>query len=515
MYQLPRMTRMGRYLWVVGLVLALAVVPAQADDTRPLFLETDASVERLDAGHDALLDFRLPAATRAFRALAERPDGDIAAYHYLSLTALLKGLMADEPAHFDTFIARSDTLRQLLDDQPRSRWKRHLEAEQHLKRAIARGKQERYIRAAWSARSAFRAFESLVADEPDFAEPYLGMGLLHVAVASLPSTYQSVLRVLGFSGQIDEGMEELATAVEESRYNREFAAVSRALVEILFNMRGPDGTEMLGRLHDERPNSMLHALLYGYALYENYRAEEAYRVVQRAVEWPEEEYFYIDYLDFYMGETLFARRDYQKAATWYERYIDRHAGPALKDLAYYRLGLAREMQGHRSEALRAYRQVDGRRDFDADQYAERWAAQRINQTLDDRDRRLVEGEGALYWGAYDQAEVTLRGVFDDSQATEAQRTHAAFLIGRAHHVQGNGAQAFPAYRFAIDHPADRRAMWAPWAQLYIGHLHEQRGRIDAARTAYDRAADYRTPFDYYQSLEQYVRFARERLPQRE
>lgn len=501
-------------IWMV-LIGLLAGAPVQTVESRPMLLETEESVALLEAGHDHLIDFRLSAAEETFRELASRSDGKAASYHYLSLIALMKGLMADEERYFEQYIDRADTLSTALQRRPNSEWKRLLEASRRLGRTLALGKQERYLRAAWNARSAYNRFEALVEDEPEFSEAYLGMGLLHIAVASLPSTFQYVLNALGFSGSVEEGMEELKFAASESRYHREFAEMSIAIFDITFNMKVDDGTRRLGRLYEERTDSPLVGLLYSYALYNNKQGEEAYQVVEHAIDRSSGEPFYIDYLDYYMAQTYFIQNEFERAEAWFEQYVDRHAGPALKDVSHYHLGLAREMQGDRRGALSAYEQVEARRDFDEDLVSRRWAEIRKDQPLNEQGRAVLRGENAFRWGDHNRAEQILRGVFEDQEATEAQRVHAAYTIGRLHHVQGNYTEAFPAYQFAIERVGDEDAMWAPWSRLYIGHMREQQGRYDEAVAAYEEANSIEGSYDYYQSLEQHVRFALERLPQRE
>jgi len=80
-----------------------------------------------------------------------------------------------------------------------------------------------------------------------------------------------------------------------------------------------------------------------------------------------------------------------------------------------------------------------------------------------------------------------------------------------HHVQGNYAQAYPAYRYAVDHPGHPQGEWGPWAQLHIGDVYAEQGRTEEAIRAYRKALNWETPFDYYQSLEQRARLALERL----
>lgn len=505
------MMRAAYHVAVIGM-LFVAVRPAPADTTRPMLLESDSSVTVLEEGRRHLFAFRMEAAEQTFRMLQERPGGAPAAYYKLAMAALFKGLVTDEEAHFERFMARSDTLRQLLDAQPASTWKQQMEASTSLQRAIAAGKLGRYVRAALAARSAFRGFEALVTDTPDFAEAYMGMGLLHLTVASLPAGYRTLLSVLGFRGTAEQGIEELQHAATHSRYNRELAHMSIALADIVILDRIGEGTERLGRLYERDPTSLLYAHLYGFALYTHRQPEEAKAVLQPAVDQQTApDYFYIDYLDYYLAEVHFVQNAFEAAESAYRRYLERHEGPALRAMGQYRLGLTLEMQGRRDEAMAVYRQVEAPRDFDNDLVARRRAQMRLEQSMTSLDKQLIRGENAFFSSQYAEAETLLRDVFRHPSATPVNKARAAFFIGRVHHVQGQYVQAYPAYQYAIEQPGHRQAEWGPWAQLRMADMYAEQGKTQEAIQAYQRALDWNTPFDYYQSLEQKARIALERL----
>lgn len=500
-------------LWI-GLFASGVAAAHPPDTTRPMLLETPESKALLDEGRAHMWAFRLDPAERVFRRLADRSDGKPAAYHHLAMVALLRGSVTDSDAHFQTFFERSDTLRTLLDERPESVWQRELEAETTLQRVLAAGKLGRYIRAALAARSAFRQFEALLEDHSDFNEAYLGMGLLHLTVGSLPAGWRNLLEWLGFSGTVTEGLGELQRAAERSHYNRQQAQVLLALADVILNQEVGRGAERLGRLYNERSESLLYAHLYGFALFRHREAARAKSVLRAAIEQSGPRYFYINYLDYYLAEVLFVQDQFDEAASRFRQYLDRHEGPALRAMARYRLGLALEMQGRRPAAVKWYKQVKTERDFDSDMYARRWAQKRLDAPMDSLDRQVLLGENAFRSGRYDRAERILRAVHGHDEATAAHRAEAAFYLGRLYHVQERYGRAYPAYLFAVQNPGDPDAQWGPWAQLHIGTMRAEQGQIEEAIQAYERAMDYEPGYDYAQSLEQTARVALEQLRER-
>lgn len=476
-----------------------------------MLLRTEASERLLEQGHRQLMDFRLEAAEQTFRQLAERPDG-VAGEHYLALSALFKGMVTDNEEHFETFFDRSDALRERLDEEPESPWRDHLLAEANLQRALAAGKMGRYIRAALAARSAYSGCQRVLEENPELHDAYMDMGLLHLTVGTLPGGWRRLLRFLGFSGEALEGFHELQQAAEQGRYNREQARVLVALTQIVIFQEPELGLEHLASLHEAYPESLLYTYLYGFGLFTNRRAEEAEKILRSAVRHHDSsEYFFINYIEFYLAEVLFAQEEFAAAETYYRRYLARHQGLALKALAYLSLGLALEMQGERDEALHYYRRVETSRDFDSDQAARRAASRRVERPLSARERTLLKGRNAYDAGHYDRALALLVEILEDPEAAPEERAEAAYRRGRVLHAQGELEAALQAYRYAVSNPGDPQAKWGPWSQFYIGKIYEEQQQEEQAAQAYEAALAYDENFDYRQSLEQATRIALEEV----
>lgn len=480
---------------------------------RPLGVETERSQQLVREARRQLFDFRMGAAKATLGKLAARSDGKVAARHHQSLMALLKGLVTDEDARFDTFFEHADTLDELLDEAPEGPWRRYLRAEGALLRVIARAKTGSYTRAAWGARSAFGHYEELTETPrgPAYADAQMGLGLLHTVVGSLPEPWRGLLDFLGYDGSVTKGRAELKRAATSSRLHRLPASLMLALVDLALFREAEKARRRLAKLHRQRPKSLLVAHLYGLALLSTHRAARAAQVLRPALQRATTgDYFYLEYLDYYYAQALFRTDDFEGAAQHYRRYLSRHDGPALRAKAHLRLGEAFEMQGRRKAALRHYRKIETAREFDSDRAARRVAKKRLDAPMTPRQRTLLRGQNAYDSGRYARADSLLTRVFEASDATVAERGEAAYRRGRVYHAQERWGKAARAYRFAVARPGDKQAKWRPWSQFYLGKIHEEQGRPAKASAAYEKALQYEN-FDYAQSLEQSVRSALARL----
>jgi len=498
-----------RGILFVLLTCALGAIPAPlAAQEAPMLLSDPRARMSLDSARTQLLALRMPEGERTLRRLASHPEGAPAAYYHLAAASMLKVLLTGQDPYFDEFFERSDSFKAILDDLPSSPWRTFLGAEANLQRAIVRAKQGHYVRAALATRLSYRAFNKGVEEAPGFYESYKGLGLLHLAIGSLPKSYRRLLRVIGYGGELEEGLEELRLAASRSGYNRAEARIYLSLTDILLQEAKEDGAMQLGALYEASPESPFFAFLYGFALISARRTAEAETVLLKAARTAEDPaYLYIDYIDYQLAEARFRLGRFAVAIPDYERYLARHEGPALKALTHLHLGLALEMTDRRAEAVVHYQHVQAARDFDSDASAKREADIRLARPLSAWERSLMFGRSAFDSGQNREAERLFLEVMSGSGTTAAERGEASYRLGRVYHTDGRWEEALQAYSKAADAPGDPFAKWGPWARYYMGEVEWARGNALAARVAFEAVIGYTPPYDYHQVLEKKAQHA--------
>ncbi len=476
-----------------------------------MLLSSPNSVEAMERGRDLLLRLRIDESESAFLDLAAESDGGPAAYHHLATASALKFLLADEDVYYDEFFERSRLLSDELATLPDEPWKAFFIAESYLQEAIVRSKKGRYLRAALAGRKALRQYEQLAEDHPTFYDAYKGLGLLHFTIGSLPSGYRTVLSILGVRGSVDDGLRELELAADSSRYSAVDASILLSLFDILVDTDGEAGGR-LAAIHLRYPDSPLFGHLYGFYLYSERQADSALAVLGKAHEHSAlPEYFDLDYVEFYIADTLFRLGRFSEAIPYYQRYLDRHRGPALKAMASLRMGMALEMAGQRLAATSFYEDVREARDFDNDRAARRRATRLLESPMSTIDVQLLAGQNAFDSGRYPAAMEVLAGVLEDGDLTPSARSEAEYRLGRCLHVQGDRTAALVRYEASMAADPRGESRWPPWSAYFAGRIVESAGRLEDARAFYDRALSYSGDYDYRHALEKNVKVARERL----
>ena len=505
---------------VVSLLVQVLTVSAQSSTERPtvvtppmgMLVTSGDSMELLRSGRLALIDFRFKEAEGHFTRLANRSDGRAAGMYHLALVSFVRYVMSDRETDMEEFILRSDELRRTLASGEDTPWRHLLGAETNLQRAVVWAKQGKYVRAALSGRTAYRTYHGLVSKDPTFLDAQKGYGLLKVAIASLPGTYRRFLALAGFSGNTQVGYGALRASAEGSQFMREEASIYLSLFDVILEGSSMDGEERLKRLHERFPRSPLFAHLYGYYLFENRRATEAEKVFRVATATRGDgSVFYLDYVDHFLGLTLFRQNRFEEAIPFFERYRTDHSGEALMAPTLLHLGLSHEMAGNRAAAVEIYLLVDAKREFDTDAVSARRAQRLVARPMDDFERLLLRGANAYDAGNYDEAARLLASVAQTEGAPPSVLAETAYRLGRLGHARGELQDALEHYREAVEIRGGELDRWAPWSEYYSGKVFEELGEPAEARGAYERALAYRGRFDYHQALENSARNALKRL----
>ncbi|MBO6574730.1 MAG: hypothetical protein JJ896_04905 [Rhodothermales bacterium] len=483
--------------------------PDDSSAAAAMLLTAPQSLELLQQGRHQLLAGYLEGAESTFRTLMRRPDGLPAALHHLATVSLVRVLLYDRPEDYEAFFSRSDSLRDGLADAPRGLGRQFLSGESDFQRSMAWAKQGGYVRAAMAGVSAYRSLSELREDYSGFREADKSLGIVHATLGTLPRRYRRFLAIFGFETEIEAGLDQLVSAVEESAWGREESLLYMAILDSFELPSRIDGVVALEQLRAEYEGSPLIALVVIDALMRSRRVAQAERVLNE-VEQPRPGQIDLDYLEYFRAEAALRNERWEEAARRYAAYRARHDGTAFMAVAALRQGVALEMDGRRQRAEMAYRQVAATRDFDSDEASAREARRRLAAPMLETERDLFRARMAHDRGAYgiaDSVLTTLRGRLESDEL----QAEWAYRYGRTLDESGQDGPAFDHYAMAVHRPGDPQAKWAPYGLYYQGRIMEDAGRFAQARELYQQVVDYSGSYDYRGTNEQRARFALRRL----
>ncbi|MEM6646509.1 MAG: hypothetical protein AAF730_09685, partial [Bacteroidota bacterium] len=163
---------------------------------RLLDVETAAAEQAIWDTYSAVVHLQLGEAKRFANAVEADPNGAMAAAYLRSAIAMVQAFITGAPSDYDAFWVVSDRLKAVVREQNATQWQRYVDAENNIYRTAAHMEAERVIRAAWAGRDAYKQLKALHKDFPAMKEPMKSLGLLHIAIGSLPTGYQKLLRIV-------------------------------------------------------------------------------------------------------------------------------------------------------------------------------------------------------------------------------------------------------------------------------------------------------------------------------
>ncbi len=483
-------------------------------DTRlPMLVTTADALDQVVQGRALMGAFRLREAEGIFRQLIKQGTGRETGYYHLTLIGFYRALFVQDAASYRAYFALADSLDQVLNQASPSVWRTHFLAENALHQGFVQARRGKTLKAALAGRRAYKRYAENLQQYPEFPESHKGMGVLRIMIGSVPDGYQWVLNMLGYSGTVQQGMDHLQYVIDRSTLAQAEAELILGLADVVLNQSKRNGPALIKAAYMQHPESPVPALLYAYALLAHRDGDEAASVLERAARASKAAYFQTPFLDYYLGDLRFTQNRFKEAEPHFTRFIQGFQGTSLKSDAWLKGGLVHELTGDRRTALTYYRQVQAATDFDNDVYAQNQAEHLLKHPLTDLEHAMLRGVNAFDGGRFAEAISIFQAVRQDDKVPPVQRARAAYFLGRTFQAKANPVQALVQYQYAVDHPGSPDTRWAPWAQFYIGEIHESAGRWDAAQSAYQAALAYNGKFDYRRALQQRVRAALGRLPE--
>ena len=500
----------------LSLLLALACAAALPVRAQPvgeaMLLTSDSSRALLDEGQAALMNLRFGDAEAALRRLQARPDGAPAALLARAHVALYRAFLQDDDAQLSVFARRADSLDRALAPLPDTRWRATMGAEANLLRALVAVRKEQMVRAALAGRDAYNGYEKATRGTPVVADAEVGFGLIQLLIGSAPRTYQSILRLLGFRGSVEDGRARIVRTAEQGRYRAGQAGLILSALDPAIRNDREAGRLRAEALHRAHPESPLVGFLYGYTLLTDRRATAALPVLEETVaQGTRPGVAPVRFAHYFLADAQMKLGRPAEAEVQLRTYLRGLRGVSLRAQALRMMGTALERQGRHDEALGFFRQIRKSRISENEEAAVRYAQRYLAAPMTDDEKTLLSAEYAYEDRRHADAEAALRPLLARTDLAPLVRAEAQYRLGRnLMEMDGRAADARRAFEAVLADPGpDALAGWTPWAHFYLGEIAARERRRPDARRAFETALRVDGAFDFHQSLEQRAKSALE------
>jgi len=368
------------------------------------------------------------------------------------------------------------------------------------------------LKAASNGNDGYRILTEIIQKRPDFYDAYMGLGLYKIAIGFVPEKYQWLLSMIGFDGNIKNGLEMLKTSMDKGKFTKVESKLYFAISSITEKEDENEvSIDYARQISDTYPESALFKLVLAALMQERGKMEESLPIVKEALDLNHRSLqnemkkganallanAYYKLNDF--PNSISASEEFFKYVNFTE---DRY------NIARYSLGLAYEMTGMRGKAIENYTSVRDKfideRDGEGEKYFYRLSRERMQRPLRDIDSLMLIANNNRESGKFDEAlEIYNKllaapyiGKFidDDDKATLYSQ------IGHSYLMKRNIDKAIEFFNKVIILKPKKELWHVPHSYFELGKIYYKRGDRSKANDYFEKIYDY-SDYDFKNFLE--------------
>ncbi len=472
--------------------LVLLCVPAA------LYAVPPDDVERhVMQGIDYLYAVRFDDAARSFESAIAADRSDPRGYFYRAHVHLWSYIFDRREAQLDMFLKMSDQAIEMaekrVDANGRDARSKLFLGMSYGYKAIANARAENFMAAAISARACHDKLSEVVRDDPKMADAYLGLGIFHVLLGSVPKAAQFLSGLGGIKGDAKLGLKEIEIVANRGTYFRNDAQLILAMLNIYYLEdlgRGLPTLEAMSRKYP-RNVGILYAIASAYD--SRNQADKAIGYYEQVIKQGNDDFKIITDLSYgRCGIAYVMKNDVARAKPYLQKFIKSSPEKTYRAYSWYLLGLCFEMEGDRAHAVKAYDYALKSPGFSSpeDRMAQRKARELKQTPMSATDQTVMRALNAVQAGNFASAYTQAASLAGRSDLTPAQRACAEYAIGRVLQERKEYAKAVEAYKSALAAGTHGEQWVLPYSYVYLAKCYLAMGDHEKWRTAMGHAKRY-------------------------
>lgn len=176
-------------------------------------------------GLDEIYNLDFDRADSRFKTMQLSYPQDLRGYFYESLLYFYKALPSRQEEQFNKFLSLSTNVIKradvMLDKDDNNYDAMYYKGLSHSYRSLLMlSLNKNLLEAASDGNEGYRILSDLVKRKPDYYDAYMGLGLYKIALGFVPDKFKWLLSLIGFEGDIRNGVEMLNTSMNKGKYTR-------------------------------------------------------------------------------------------------------------------------------------------------------------------------------------------------------------------------------------------------------------------------------------------------------
>lgn len=361
------------------------------------------------------------------------------------------------------------------------------------------------LKAASDIKDGNKALKFVVEKNPNYYDAYLGLGVYNYIISMIPRKLQWLTSILGYSGNKEEGKQQLITAATKGIYTNTEAKFYLTLL----SWREENYTEAesyANQLTQTFPESPAIWMVWGLLLSQQDKTKESIEAYEKSIEFNKGKESDIVYKSSYgaLSTAYFRSNDFVKAVDYGKKYMQYISKDDRYNNRLYSIGTSLELLGKRNEAIEYYKQM--RTDFPEDNEWEKYNLRRLNlrlyRPMNYVDSLLVTADNNRSIGKYDESIDDYGRIQKlDQVLSEDVIVQINQGLGQVYFRQKNYDKAIENFKKNLDlHPAEEKWL-VPEAYFQIGRCLLRQGKTTEAKEYFDKANDIDYDYDFKDSMD--------------
>lgn len=467
-------------------------------------------------GLDDIYNLRFEDADGKFRQLQKTNPDDLKGYFYESLLYFYKALPTRDEKMFEKYLELSENVIERseisLDKNENDYDALYYKGLSHSYRSLLMlSLNKNLLQAASDGNSGYRILTALIEKKPDYYDAYMGLGLYKIAIGFVPEKFQWLLSLIGFKGNIKEGMQFLQTSMNKGKFTRVDSKVFLSMFSLKEKEEQDNQALIFSKeIAEEYKGSAVFKILYSGLLLQYGFADEAINTANDALNI--NKHSFQDEIKksagAIIGSAYFRLNEYQNAIPYLEDFM-KYTNPEDRYNVYlFTLGVSYELTGDRSKAMEKYKAVRNKfideRDGELDKFFFRLAQEKIKTPLRDFDIELIKGmnlrESNQPGKAIELYTEMINTNIVDKYNSDDDKIRLFFDLGVAYSYNKDFDNAIESFNKCIKlNPANEEWL-VPHSYFELGKLYRQKGDKKKSGEMFDMIFDY-DDFDFESFLE--------------
>jgi hypothetical protein len=388
------------------------------------------------------------------------------------------------------------------DDNP---YKLYFLADLYLHSAFVNALQSNFFTSIVHFKKAYNSIKENKKKFPKFVLNDKSLGLVNIAIGSIPKSYNWTLTILNLKGNSKLGnyqLEQFLTnCIQRKEYNYLFveSVVLYSFTHNSFAYKN-DTNNILSTIYHDPHYTKLYknnqAFAYSKAAYFQHlkQNDNTLKTLQSIQNEFLQNKYKLYYLDYMLGECLLFKND-NTSITYFDRYISDYPGKNYLKSATYKKSWAYLLDSD----IDSYKDELGKIDdigvtfFDSDKQAQKAANQNFTPNVEIlRGRLLFDG------GYYKKADSVLQQAYKNGYInTEHDKLEYIYRQARIYDEMGKHEVAEVYYKMTIKKGRELPYYFAANSALNLAFYYEENGQLEKAKTMYQLCLDL--DFDEYQN----------------